>query len=168
MQSNVDITKPNVKKTPIMISKHDNIFLFDKFLCFFLALTPPANSLQSATVDRIWKILPRCLPTSSKMSTFTRNCLEKGTAEGALAQLFRQRSRNREEIVNNLLPKNKQENLKNYSTDVNYFLKNTVRLNSPLYPEFVKTGLSDKTVIGFSLRACIQRVILHITLSFVE
>ena len=164
MQSNVDITKPNVKKTPIMISKHDNIFLFDKFLCFFLALTPPANSLQSATVDRIWKILPRCLPTSSKMSTFTRNCLEKGTAEGALAQLFRQRSRNREEIV----PKNKQENLQKYSTDVNYFLKNTVRLNNPLYPEFVKTGLSDKTVIGFSLRACIQRVILHITLSFVE
>lgn len=82
--------------------------------------------------------------------------------------MFRQRSRNREEIVNNLLPKNKQENLKNYSTDVNYFLKNTVRLNIPLYPEFVKTGLSDKTVIGFSLRACIQRVILHITLSFVE
>ena len=86
------------------------------------------------------------------MSTFTRNCLEKGTAEGALAQLFRQRSRNREEIVNNLPPKNKQENLKNYSTDVNYFLKNTVRLNNPSYPEFVKTGLSDKTVIGFSLR----------------
>ena len=81
----------------------------------------------------------------------------------------------REEIVNNLLHQ------KNYSTDVTYCLKYTVRPNNPLYPDFVRTGISDKTVIGFDSRvykeSCIfsednifldLHTILHITLSFIE